>query len=69
MSTAEFQRGMDFLEDEPCPERPVTTVSREIIQRISDMVMADRRMTQRHIASFSSYFPGEFIPLSQIQWQ
>ena len=42
---AEFKRGRQSLEDDPCPETP------EMVNKVHDIVMTDRRVKQRYIAS------------------
>jgi histone-lysine N-methyltransferase SETMAR len=48
---AEFKRGRQSLEDDPRPGRPVTVTTRETINAIHDMILADRRIKQRYIAT------------------
>ena len=46
---AEFKRGRESLEDDPRPGRPVTVTTPETIAKIHDIIMADRRVTERYI--------------------
>ena len=48
---AEFKRGRESLEDANRCGRPVSVGTQENITNVLDMVMADRRVTTRHIAS------------------
>ena len=48
---AEFKRGRESLEDDPRPGRSVTVSTRETIDKIHDMILADRRIKQRYIAT------------------
>ena len=48
---AEFKHGRQSLEDDPRPGRPVTIATPEIVNKIHDIVMTDRRVTERYIAS------------------
>ncbi|XP_041364231.1 histone-lysine N-methyltransferase SETMAR-like [Gigantopelta aegis] len=48
---AEFKRGSESLEDNPRPGRPVTVTTQETIAKIHDIIMADRRVTERYIAT------------------
>ena len=48
---AEFKRDKESLEDDPRTGRPVTVTTPEIVTKIHDMVMSDRRVTVRYIAS------------------
>ena len=48
---AEFKRGRDSLEDDPRPGRLVTVTTQETIDKIHDMILEDRRRTQRYIAT------------------
>ena len=47
----EFKRGRQSLEDDPRPERPVTVATPEMFNKVHDIVMTDRRVTERYIAS------------------
>ena len=48
---AEFKRGRESLEDDYRCGRPVSVVTQENITKVLDIVMTDRRVTTRHIAS------------------
>ena len=48
---AEFIHGKDSLESDPRLERPVTVTTQETIAKIHDIIMADRRVTERCIAT------------------
>ena len=48
---AEFKRGRESLEDDPRPGRSVTVSTQETIDKIHDMILADRRINQRYIAT------------------
>ena len=48
---AEFKRDRESLEDDPRTGRPVTMTTPEIVTKIHDMLMSDRRVTVRYIAS------------------
>ncbi|XP_071084006.1 protein GVQW3-like [Haliotis cracherodii] len=48
---AEFKRGRSSTYDEPRPGPPVVSSTPEMVQRILDIVMDDRRVTQRQIAN------------------
>ena len=47
----EFKPGRQSLEDDPHPGRPVTVVTLEMVNIVHDIVMTDRRVTERYIAS------------------
>ena len=47
---AEFKRGRDSLEDDPC-RRSVTVTTQETIAKIHDVVMADRWVMEYYIAT------------------
>ena len=47
---AGFKCGRENLEDDPRPGRPTTVTAKDTIDKIHDMIMADRRTTQRYIA-------------------
>ena len=46
-----FKRGRQSLEDDPRPGRPVTVAAPEMVIKVHDIVMTDRRVTERYIAS------------------
>ena len=48
---AEFKRGKQSLEDDPHPGRPVTVATPERVNKVHDIAMTDRRVTERYIAS------------------
>ena len=48
---AEFKCGRQSLEDDPHPGRPVTVATPEMVNKVHDIVMTDRRVTERYIAS------------------
>ncbi|XP_076049606.1 uncharacterized protein LOC143030338 [Oratosquilla oratoria] len=48
---ADFKRGRDSLEDDPRQERPATVTTQEIIDKIHVMLLTDRRLTGRFIAT------------------
>ena len=47
----EFKHSRQNLEDDPCPGRPVTVAMPEMVNKVHDIVMTDRRVTERYIAS------------------
>ena len=47
----EFKRGRQSLEDDLRPGRPVTVATPEMVNKFHDIVMTDRRVTKRYIAS------------------
>ena len=48
---AEFKCGRQSLEDDPRPGSPVTVATPEMVNKVHDIVMTDRRVTERYIAS------------------
>ncbi|XP_041350779.1 protein GVQW3-like [Gigantopelta aegis] len=48
---AEFKHGRESLEDDPRPGRPVTVTTQKTIAKIHDIIIADRRVTKRYIAT------------------
>ena len=48
---AEFKRGRESLQDDPRPERPVTVATPEIVSKVHDVVICDRRVTEKYITS------------------
>ena len=48
---AEFKRGRQSLEDDPRPGRPVTVATPEMVKKVHDIVMTNRRVKERYIAS------------------
>ena len=48
---AEFKRGRQSHEDEPHHGRPVTVATPEMVSKVHDIIMTDRRVTERYIAS------------------
>ena len=47
----EFKRSRESLEDDPRSGRPVTVATPEMVNKVHDIVMTDRRVTERYIAS------------------
>ena len=47
----EFRHGLESLEVDPHSCGPLTVATPEIVTKVHDMVMGDRRVTQRCIAS------------------
>ena len=48
---AEFKRGRDSLEDDPCRRRLVTITTQESIAKIHDIFMAYRQVPKYYIAT------------------
>ena len=48
---ADFKRGRDSLEDGPRHGRPAIVTTQEIIDKIHDMLLTDRRLTEQYIAT------------------
>ena len=48
---AEFKCDRQSLDDDPRPGRPVTVATSEMVNKVHDIVMTDRRVTERYIAS------------------
>ena len=48
---AEFIHGKESLESDPVFERPVTIITQETIANIHDIIMENRRITERYIAT------------------
>ena len=46
---AEFKRGRTSLEDDPRPGRPKTATTPEIVEKIQDIVLENRRVTERDL--------------------
>ena len=46
-----FKRSRQSLEDDPRPGRPVTVATPEMVTKVHDIVMTDRRVTERYIAN------------------
>ncbi|XP_076035341.1 protein GVQW3-like [Oratosquilla oratoria] len=47
----DFRRGRESLEDDPRQGRPATVTTQEIIDKIHDMSLTDRRLIKRFIAT------------------
>lgn len=47
---AEFKRGRSSTNDDPRPGRPTTVVTEQMIKKIENIVLSDRRVTVRFIA-------------------
>ena len=45
----EFKRGQKSLEDNPRSGRPATVTTQEVIDRVHQIVMGDRRLTISHM--------------------
>jgi len=54
----EFKRGRTFVFDEERPGRPADVITEEIIQKVHDMILADRRTNVREVAEAISVSTG-----------
>ncbi|XP_076055186.1 protein GVQW3-like [Oratosquilla oratoria] len=48
---ADFKQGRDSLEDDPRQGRPATVTTKEVTDKIHDVLLTDRRLTERFIAT------------------
>ena len=48
---AEFRRGGNLLEEDPRSGRPFTVNTEEMVGKVHDIILADRRVTTDHIAN------------------
>ena len=46
----EFKRGCSSVFDEECPDRPADVVIEEIVEKVHDMILADRRTKVHEVA-------------------
>ena len=65
---AEFKRGRENIKDDPRSGKPVTLVSPKIVTKIHDIVMGDRRVTERYIARALGFLREEFISFLRKIW-
>ncbi|XP_076045139.1 protein GVQW3-like [Oratosquilla oratoria] len=49
--SADFKWGTGSLEDDPCQGRPATVTTQGIIDKIHDILLTDRRLSKRFIAT------------------
>ncbi|EFN60336.1 Putative uncharacterized protein FLJ37770, partial [Camponotus floridanus] len=57
----EFKRGRTSVFDEERPGRPADVVTEEIIQKVHDMILADRRTKVREVAEAIGVSTGTAI--------
>lgn len=56
--TVEFKRGRTSVDDDPRSGRPKSALNTEVIEKIQDMVMADRRLTEDALAEATGISHG-----------
>ena len=49
----EFKRGLTSVFDEECPGRPIEVTTEDMVKKIHDIVLADRRVKIREIADIA----------------
>ncbi|XP_013380694.1 putative uncharacterized protein FLJ37770 [Lingula anatina] len=62
---AKFKQGKESIEDDAHPGRPVTVATPEMVNKVYDIVMTDRRVTERYVAS--THFVSDYDVIGEVE--